>query len=135
MRTSWLWLTPLLAVAITPVAAHPSRQAAGEAELAKQLDGLVPGKPQDCVSLSRIDGSQIIEGTAVVYRGFGGTIYVNRPGGAERLHDDDIPVQYVYGAELCRLDQMRLLDRSTRMEHGFAILGQFVPYSKARKAD
>jgi hypothetical protein len=32
------------------------------------------------------------------------------------------------------MDQIKLLDRSTRMERGFANLGDFVPYTKP-KAD
>jgi len=109
-------------------------QERGEAELAQELKGLVPGKPQDCVTLSRIDGSHIVDGTAIVYRSMNGTVYVNRPGGAEMLREDDIPVQYIYGSQLCRLDQMRLLDRSTQMMRGFAVLGDFVPYTKPAKS-
>jgi hypothetical protein len=84
--------------------------------------------------MSRIDGSTIIDGTAIVYRSLGVT-YVNRPSGAEMLREDDIPVQYVWGSQLCRLDRLKLLDRSTRMERGFASLGEFVPYTKPKRAD
>jgi hypothetical protein len=135
MRISWLGITILAAVAAMPVSARPTMRESGEAALAKELAGLVPGKPEDCVTLSRIDGSHIIDGTAIVYRGLGGKVYVNRPGGAEMLRDDDIPVQYVYGSQLCRMDRMKLLDRSSRMERGFAVLGAFVPYTKPAKAD
>lgn len=133
MRYLTLCLAAFLAAVAAPAATRQSAQERGEAELAKQLEGLVPGKPQQCVSLSHIDGSNIIDRTAIVYRGLGGVIYVNRPGGAEMLHDDDIPVQYVWGSQLCRLDRIKLLDRSTRMERGFANLGEFVPYTKPGK--
>jgi len=136
MRTVIVGLAALLATAAAPAATRQSAHERGEAELAKELEGLVPGKPQDCVTLSRVDGSHIIDSTAIVYRGLGGVTWVNRPSGAEMLREDDIPVQYVWGSELCRLDHMRLLDRSTRMEHGFANLGEFVPYTKpGKKAD
>jgi len=133
MRNLTLAVAALVA-AVTPAAARQSMQERGEAELAQQLKGLVPGKPQDCISLSRLDGSTIVDGTAIVYRSLGGVTYVNRPHGAEMLREDDIPVQYVWGSELCRMDQLKLLDRSTRMEHGFANLGEFVPYTKPAKA-
>jgi hypothetical protein len=133
MRNLTLCLAALL-MAAAPAAARQSMQERGEAELASQLKGLVPGKPQDCVSMSRIDGSTIIDGTAIVYRSLGVT-YVNRPSGAEMLREDDIPVQYVWGSQLCRLDRLKLLDRSTRMERGFASLGEFVPYTKPKRAD
>lgn len=133
MRNLTLAIAALLAAG-TPAVARESMQARGEAELAQQLKGLVPGKPQDCISLSRVDGSTVVDGTAIIYRGLGGVTYVNRPHGAEMLREDDIPVQYVWGSELCRMDQLKLLDRSTRMERGFANLGEFVPYTKPAKA-
>jgi hypothetical protein len=134
MRSFPLGLATLLAVAAPAFAAQSNRER-GEAELAKQVAGLVPGKPVQCISLSQSDGSTIIDGTAIVYRGMGGKLYVNRPRGAEMLREDDIPVQYVYGSQLCRMDQIKLLDRSTQMQRGFANLGDFVPYTKPRKAD
>ncbi len=134
MHSFPLCLVALLACA-APALAAQSTQERGEAELAKQVAGLVPGKPVQCISLAQSDGSNIIDGTAIVYRGMGGKLYVNRPRGAEMLREDDIPVQYVYGSQLCRMDQIRLLDRSTQMERGFANLGDFVPYTKPAKAD
>jgi hypothetical protein len=113
--------------------ARESLQAQGEAQLARELAGRIAGKPTDCVELSRLGGSYIIDGTAIVYRGLGGTIWVNRPRGAEMLRDDDLPVQFVYGSQLCRLDRIKLLDRSSRMERGFVGLGKFVPYTKPGK--
>jgi hypothetical protein len=134
MRSFSLCLAALLAAA-APAFAVQSTQERGEAELAKQIAGLVPGKPVQCISLSQSDGSTIIDGTAIVYRGMGGKLYVNRPRGAEMLREDDIPVQYIYGSQLCRMDQVKLLDRSTRMERGFANLGDFVPYTKPGKSE
>jgi hypothetical protein len=135
MRTLLLCLATLLVAASAPALARQSMQERGEAELAKQVAGLIPGKAVRCISLSQSDGSNIIDSTAIVYRGIGGKLYVNRPRGAEMLREDDIPVQYVFGSQLCRMDQIKLLDRSTQMERGFANLGDFVPYSKPGKAD
>lgn len=132
MRTLLLSLAVIALAGAVPAAARPSLQERGEADLAKQLDGLVPGKPVDCVALSRIDGSTIIDGTAIVYRGLG-TVWVNRPRGAEMLREDDLPVQFVYGSQLCRLDRIKLLDRSTRMERAFVGLSDFVPYTRPGK--
>lgn len=122
-----------ISAAAAPAAARQTAQERGEAELAKQISGLVPGKPQQCITLSRIEGSNIIDRTAIVYRSMG-VLYVNRPNGAEMLREDDIPVQYIWGSQLCRLDQLKLLDRSSQMERGFANLGDFVPYTKPGKA-
>jgi len=134
MRTLSLCVAALALAAGAPAYARQSLQERGEAGLAKQLNGLVPGKPVDCVSLDRIDGQTIIDGTAIVYRGLGGTIWLNRPRGAEMLREDDVPVQFVYGSQLCKLDRIKLLDRMTRMQRGFVGLGEFVPYTKPGKA-
>jgi len=133
MRTLALWVAMLALASAAPAAPRMSRQARGEADLARELAGRVAGKPADCVELSRLDGSHIIEGTAIVYRGLGGTIWVNRPRGAEMLREDDLPVQFVYGSQLCRLDRIKLLDRTSRMERGLVGLGEFVPYTKPAK--
>ena len=132
MRAVPFCLIALAVTAASPAFARQSTHERGEAELAKQLSGLVPGKPVHCISRAQSEGSTIIDGTAIVYRGIGRTLYVNRPNGAEMLREDDIPVQYVYGSQLCRMDQVKLLDRSTRMERGFANLGDFVPYTKPK---
>jgi hypothetical protein len=134
MRTLSLCLTALILVSPAPVLARQTPQERGQADLARQLIGLVPGKPVDCLSLSRVDGSNIIDGTAIVYRGLGGTIWVNRPRSAEMLREDDLPVQFVYGSQICRLDRIKLIDRMSRMERGFVGLGEFVPYTKPGKA-
>jgi hypothetical protein len=133
MRHLSICIAALLAASASPALARQSMQERGEAELAKEIQGLVPGKPEKCLSLSRISNSHIIDSTAIVYQALGGRLYVNRPRGAQMLREDDIPVQFVYGSELCRLDRVKLLDRSTRTQRGFIGLGDFVPYTKPGK--
>ena len=125
-----------LAILVLGAASLPARRPAqhqAQADLDRQLAGRTAGKPLDCVSLDRIDGSTIIDGTAIIYRGLGGTIWLNRPRGAEMLHEDDVLVQFVYGSQLCKLDRIKLVDRGTRMERGFVGLGEFVPYTRLPK--
>jgi hypothetical protein len=133
MRTFSLFLAAAILGTAAPALARQSLQERGQADLDRQLAGLVRGKPVNCISLSQIDGSNIADGTAIVYRGLGGTLWVNRPRGAEMLREDDVLVQFVYGSQLCKLDQIKLLDRSSRMERGFIGLGEFVPYTRSRK--
>jgi hypothetical protein len=118
-----------LAAAVTPIAAGAARLAP-EARLAKLLDGRVAGKPVDCINLRSIQSSEIIDGTAIVYR-VGKRLYVNRPrGGAEQLDRDDILATRTIGSQLCRIDMVRLIDRTSRFSTGFVSLGEFVPYTK-----
>lgn len=133
MRSLLTSLAALLAASAAPALARQSAHERGEAELAKEIKGLIPGAPEKCLALSRIVGSHIIDHTAIIYSTLGGKIYVNRTRGAELLRDDDIPVQFVYGSELCRLDRVKLLDRTSRMERGFIGLDDFVPYAKPAK--
>ena len=105
----------------------------GDAKLAKALDGRVAGKPVSCINLRDIRSSEIIDGTAILYRTGGGQIYVNTPRiGQTSLDDDDILVTKTWGSQLCSLDTVRLLNRGARFETGFVGLGEFVPYSKPR---
>lgn len=106
--------------------------AKGEAELAKMLEGRVAGKPVKCLSSHAMDNSTIIDKTAIVYRS-GSKLYVNRPrSGADQLDDDDILLTKLYGSQLCNVDKVDLIDRSSKMWSGFVLLGDFVPYQKVK---
>jgi len=122
----------LLALSAGAMAADKAadRAAAGEAKLAKALEGRVAGKPVTCIPLRNIDSSQIIDGTAILYK-VGGTIYVNRPRiGAESLRWDPVLVTDTHSSQLCSIDTVKLLDRTSHFYQGFVGLGEFVPYSK-----
>lgn len=130
-----------IAIAITTAAAllaAPALQArdrmSGEEELAKMLEGRVAGEPVDCISLTRSNESRVIDKTAIVY-GHGRTLYVNRPVNADSLDDDEILVTKLHGSRLCKLDTVRLHDRSGHFFTGFVGLEQFVPYHRVAKND
>jgi len=107
--------------------------ARGETKLSKALEGRVAGKPVRCLNLRDIRSSEIIDGTAIVYRVGANRLYVNRPSGHESLDSDDILVTRTFGSQLCSIDTVRLLDRTSRFYRGFVGLGDFVPYTKAAK--
>jgi hypothetical protein len=112
--------------------AAPAPRDTPEVQLQKVIDGRVPGKPVSCISLSSTQGTQIIDGKAIVYRS-GGKVYVNMPrSGAERLDDDDLLVTRTFGSQLCRNDQVHLVNRGMRFPTGFVQLGDFVPYTKVK---
>ena len=106
----------------------------GEEELAKTLKDRVAGKPVDCIYLPTIQSSRIIDRTAIVYDS-GRTIYVNRPrGGAEQLNDSDVMVLNLHSSQLCSIDIIHLLDQTSHFQTGFVNLGEFVPYTRVKKA-
>ena len=124
----------LAAAAIVAAPATAREKLEPEAKLAKMLEGRVAGEPQKCIPLSTARGSTIIDGTAIVYR-VGSTLWVNRPsGGAETLDDDDILVTKTIGSQLCSIDTVNLVDRTSHMYSGFVSLGEFVPYRKIDRA-
>ncbi|MBS0502754.1 MAG: hypothetical protein JSS55_02930 [Proteobacteria bacterium] len=104
-----------------------------EARLDRMLEGRVAGRPVDCINLRDIRSSQIIDGTAIVYQ-VGGKLYVNRPrGGASSLDRDDILVTNTVTSQLCSIDVVHLVDRTSRFQTGFVQLGEFVPYAKPKR--
>jgi hypothetical protein len=124
-------LIPLLvggAMLASPALANPD----GEAQLERALEGRVAGTPVDCISMSRMSSSQIIDDTAILYR-VGSTIYVNRPrAGTEQLNRFDTMVNRLTGSnQLCSIDTVRTVDLTTGVPRGVILLGEFVPYRRA----
>lgn len=122
------------AIIAAPASALAGKRDTPEQELAKMLEGRVQGKPVNCIPLSNTRESTIIDGKAIVYR-VGGKLYVNDlKGNAGRLDDDDILVTRTFSSQLCRNDVVTLIDRGSQIQHGFVILGNFVPYAREKVA-
>jgi len=123
-----------LAATAFAVPAAAADQKTPQEKLDRLLAGRVAGKPTSCISLASATSSEVIDGKAIVYR-VGGTLYVNEPrSGAESLDSDDVLVTKTYGSQLCRIDSVKLIDRSTQFQRGFVILGDFVPYTRVKQA-
>ena len=119
----------LVATSAIPAHAGP-RQERGEARLAKIVDGREAGKPVDCINTLNISSTEIVDGTAIVYR-VGSRLYVNRPdSGAHSLRRDDVLLTRLNDTRLCSIDSVRLLDQGSHFYRGFVGLGKFVPYGK-----
>lgn len=122
----------VLALAIGAPATGVAAAQGGEARLEKALRGRVAGQPVSCLPLRQASSTEIIDGTAILYR-VGDTIYVNRPrGGAASLRNDDVLVVRSFSGQLCRPEIVNLVDRASRGLRGFVSLGDFVPYTKPR---
>lgn len=126
---SFLAAAALAATVIIPAQAG-SRHERGEARLAKLLDGREAGKPVDCIQLGSISSTEVVDGTAIVYR-VGSKLYVNRPAtGASSLRRDDVLLFTNHDSRLCSVDSVRLLDSGSHFQKGFVGLSKFVPYGK-----
>lgn len=127
MKTRIATLFAILLTAGTAAAAQPW---SGESGLEQAVEGRSPGSPVQCIALSRVRSSTIVDGTAILYR-IGDTLYVNRPrAGASRLDNDDMIVNRSSSSRLCRGDPVRTQDPYTRAFRGAIVLGEFVPYRR-----
>lgn len=117
------------AALLAPGAVQARERLTPEAQLAKALEGRVAGEPVDCISLTRSNSTQVIPGTAIIYRE-GGTLYVNRPKSGAPRDDRDIMVTRTFTSQLCSSDTIQLQDRDTHAMTGIVFLGQFVPYRR-----
>jgi hypothetical protein len=103
-----------------------------EAALATAIQGREAGAPVQCIDLHRIRNSRIIDGTAIIYDA-GGVIYVNRPtNGAEELNQWDTMVTRTSTSQLCNVDTVTMVDRTSHSFSGVVFLGDFVPYRRMR---
>lgn len=119
----------LVAGALSPADAQ-RRKETGEQAVARAVEGRTAGEPVNCVRLSDIRSTRIIDRTAIVYDA-GRTIYIQRPRtGAEGLRRDDILVTQTFGSDLCTIDSVRLLDPAGNFLRGFVTLDRFVPYTR-----
>ncbi|NKI99919.1 hypothetical protein [Novosphingobium sp. SG707] len=107
-----------------------------EQQLAKIIKDRVPGKPVNCINLTEIRSTTIIDKTAIVYD-MGSTIYVNRPPYPQSLDDDDVLITKTWGSQLCSVDIVQLATRgggAGMWWRGSVGLGEFVPYTKPKAA-
>ena len=134
MRTLIKTLTLSTAALVVSGCAMAASKQDPAAELAKMLDGRVAGPPVTCIDLPRAQGNRIFDRTAIVYD-YGSTIYVNYPqSGANALSSDDILLTKTFGTQLCKMDIVRMVDRSIGFPKGFVSLGPFIPYKRVAAA-
>lgn len=133
MRKLALVLAAGAALLVGP-ALQAKERLTGEQQLAKLLEGREAGEPVSCIPLSRTSNSRIIDKTAIVYDS-GRTIYVNRPRYPDSLDDDDIMVTELHSSQLCRLDTVKMHDRTGFFFTGFVGLEDFVPYRRVPSAN
>lgn len=125
----------IVAAALVAALAVPAQAARSspDADLARLLKGRVAEAPVRCIPVSPTDSNsvQIISQRALAWR-IGSRIYVNVPQArAETLDDDDIVITEPFGGQLCRNDQVRPLNRMSRIPKASLLLGNFTPYVRS----
>lgn len=104
-------------------------------DLAKALEGRVPGKPENCISNSRVNGPEIIDDRNILYRQSGARIWRNEmTDKCPAVRDNDIVVIEIFGDQICKYDRFRVVNRNSGIPSAFCILGSFTPYDKVKAA-
>ncbi|MBW6528933.1 hypothetical protein KZ813_19000 [Sphingomonas sp. RHCKR7] len=117
-------------VALLAAAPATAKRKTPDAELAELLKGRIAEPAVRCITPTTNDSQRIISGKAIVY-GNGRRIWVNVPiGRLDTMRWDDVLVTERFGGQLCRNDQIRVVDRFSRVPRPILRLGDFVPYVK-----
>lgn len=122
-----------LTLAALAGAADAKPRLAGEARLAKLLEGRVAEAPVECITTFPSSDMTVIDDTALVF-GHGNLIYVNLTTDPADVDDRDILVikKFGSGTRLCRTDIITTVDQGSRMYSGNVFLTKFVPYRRVR---
>jgi hypothetical protein len=119
------------ALAFTGPAVYAKEKKTGEEKLAEMIEGRVAGEPLSCIPTNGNNSLTVIDGTALVYKN-GRTVYVNRTAHPKTLDSDDVLViERFSGSTLCKLDQVRTVERTSGFMTGVVFMEDFVPYTKA----
>ncbi len=130
------WFVALAAAALAGGTTVMARDAVPlSPELAKALEGRVPGKPENCISASRVNGPEIIDNRNILYRQSGARVWRNEM--ADKctvLRENDILVIESYGNQICRFDRFQVINRNSGFPSAYCVLGSFTPYDKVKAA-
>ena len=130
-----LLATAAAALALTGgTAVAKSPQERGEERLAKMIEGREAGEPQSCIYAFNSNDIEVIDYVGIVYER-GDTVYVARARDPRSLSTWDVPVIKRHGSQLCNLDQIHTVDRSSGMFSGVVFLEPFVPYTRSEDQD
>jgi hypothetical protein len=117
----------LVALGVSAIAQAPSAPVA-------ELNGRVAGAGRTCVQVTSRSQSlrpATSNGHLLLY-GSGKTIWVSDLGSCGFNRDNDILVVEPSTSSLCRGDIIRSVDRSSRIPGPTCVLGDFIPYTRAK---
>lgn len=119
----------LLAGVTTAGVSQVDRSAPENPKLTKQLAGMMPGKPQDCITPSRSLGSDRY-GDVTLIKDRQGTLYLSRFQGGCSANSSDALISRRPTERLCRGDIVESRDLVNGITSGSCIYGDFVPYTR-----
>lgn len=98
----------------------------------KALAGYEPVGTANCIPLSQVRSSRIIDPTAIIYEITSNRLYVNQPAGGRctGLRKDRALVTRITTGNLCNLDLVTVIDPPSPIQYGACPLGTFTEYRK-----
>ncbi|MFA5988290.1 MAG: hypothetical protein WC803_01625 [Sphingomonas sp.] len=133
MRSLWIVSLALLAgCSLSPhdQAKLAAKEANSAQKIAARLEGLVPGKPMDCLDTHRLGTAERF-GNTILYVASRKLIYRNdTSGGCFGLERGDAIVTSTTQPSLCRGDIIRTVDFQSGIQSGSCSFGEFIPYTK-----
>ena len=101
-----------------------------EMRLARELSDKRPGPPQPCITRFEADRMNTVGDRTIVFRASSNLVYLNEPVGGCPMEGSSRRLQRrSIGANLCRGEQLHVIDNQTGAYFGTCILGDFIPYS------
>ena len=111
-------------------AARQRQEAKDAAELSRQLAGLVPGRPEQCMQQRQYTDSTRV-GDTILYKFNRSDVYrTDTSGGCFGLRRGDAIVTRSYTGQLCRGEIIQTVDLVSRMPSGSCTFGAFTRYRK-----
>lgn len=113
--------------------------AAGSAQAArpsldKALAGRIPGKAEACIQQSWIDQTDIFDNGSILYHMKSGPDYLNTPSpSCAGLRANAGLISSTPTGQICRGDIVQIVDFTSGFNYGSCGLGDFIPYSRAKK--
>lgn len=132
MRIPILFLT-LLAAACAPtpkeIEQAQAREATQQEKLDKELAGLTPGKPTNCLPNFRTQQAAAY-GSTILYKVSNGLVYRSETNGGCSTIGRDVLVTRTFNGQTCSGDIAFTVDRTGGFQTGSCFFGQFTPYRK-----
>lgn len=125
-------LSAVALLVATPLLAYSDTPAPLSEKALKELTGRTPGTPVNCVQLSRIGSTKIVDETAVIYKQSSRLWYVNQldDGHCAGLKPNRALITRTTSSQLCGNDLVTIALPNSPITYGACGLGKFVPYTK-----
>jgi hypothetical protein len=95
------------------------------------LGGKTPGPPQSCITRFEAERMSAVDNNTILFRARSNLVYRNTPQGDCPIEGSSRRLEHsTISTNLCRGEQLNVVDNQTGAYFGTCILGDFVPYRR-----